>query len=116
MSKFNLRAYRNYIKYREYSDYGDYETINNEGAIAYSMNDKEKQVTQVLTSFFNENKFYRDNSQDILDTVNNVIKSEASFVANLCIYARNEMHLRTISHVLASELAKSSEGKDDSTA
>jgi len=26
-------------------------TVNNEGAIAYSMSDKEKLVTQVLTSF-----------------------------------------------------------------
>lgn len=87
-------------------------TVNNEGAIAYSMSDKEKLVTQVLTSFFNENKFYGDNSQDILNTVRNVIKNEAAFVANLCIFARKEMHLRTISHVLVSELAKSTEGKE----
>ncbi|AEV67439.1 TROVE domain-containing protein [Acetivibrio clariflavus] len=100
MSKFNL-GFSRAIK-----------TINNEGATAYPMNDKEKLVTQVLTSFFNENKFYGDNSQDILNTVRNVIKTEAKFVANLCIYARNEMHLRTISHVLVSELAKSTEGKE----
>lgn len=100
MSKFNL-GFSRAIK-----------TINNEGATAYPMNDKEKPVTQVLTSFFNENKFYGDNSQDILNTVRNVIKTEAKFVANLCIYARNEMHLRTISHVLVSELAKSTEGKE----
>jgi len=100
VSKFNL-GFSRAIK-----------TINNEGATAYPMNDKEKPVTQVLTSFFNENKFYGDNSQDILNTVRNVIKTEAKFVANLCIYARNEMHLRTISHVLVSELAKSTEGKE----
>jgi len=100
VSKFNL-GFSRAIK-----------TINNEGATAYPMNDKEKLVTQVLTSFFNENKFYGDNSQDILNTVRNVIKTEAKFVANLCIYARNEMHLRTISHVLVSELAKSTEGKE----
>lgn len=100
MSKFNLGT----LKANK--------TINNEGSIAYPMSDKEKLATQVLTSFFNEKKFYGDNSQDILDTVRNVIKDEAKFVANLCIYARNEMHLRTISHVLVSELAKSTEGKD----
>lgn len=90
MSKFNLGVYR------------ENKTVNNEGAIAYSMSDKEKLVTQVLTSFFNENKFYGDNSQDILNTVRNVIKTEPRFVANLCFFARNEMHLRTISHVLVS--------------
>ncbi|TYQ15254.1 UNVERIFIED_CONTAM: TROVE domain-containing protein [Acetivibrio alkalicellulosi] len=87
-------------------------TINKESAIAYTMNDKEKLVTQVLTSLFNENKFYGDNSKDILKTIRNVIKSDAGFIANLCIFVRNEMHLRTISHVLVSELAKSSEGKN----
>lgn len=87
-------------------------TFNNEGAIAFQMSDKEKLVTQVLTSLFNENKFYGDNSQDILQTARNVIKTDARFVANLCIFARSEMHLRTISHVLASELAKSTEGKN----
>ncbi|WP_265445552.1 TROVE domain-containing protein [Acetivibrio straminisolvens] len=100
MSKFNLGV----AKAKK--------TVNNEGAIAYSMSDKEKLITQVLTSLFNENKFYGDNSQDILNTARNVIKSEASFVANLCIFARKEMHLRTISHVLVSELAKSTEGKE----
>jgi len=100
MSKFNLGVYRENL------------TVNNEGAIAYSMSDKEKLLTQVLTSFFNENKFYGDNSLDILNTVRNVIKTEAKFVANLCVFARNEMHLRTISHVLVSELAKSTEGKE----
>ena len=100
MSKFNLGA----LKANK--------TVNNEGAIADPMSHKEKLVTQVLTSFFNENKFYGDNSRDILNTVRSVIKTEPGFVANLCIYARNEMHLRSISHVLVSELAKSAEGKE----
>jgi hypothetical protein len=84
---------------------------NLSGHEAYKMKDKDKLVTQVLTSFFNEEKYYRDNSKDILDTVQRVINEEAKFVANLCIYARIEMHLRTISHVLLGELAKSNEGK-----
>jgi 60 kDa SS-A/Ro ribonucleoprotein len=100
MSKFNLGILKTN------------KTTNNEGAIAYRMNDKEKLVTQVLTSLFNENKFYGDNSHELLNTARNVLKSDAKFVANLCIFARNEMHLRTISHVLVSELAKSIEGKE----
>jgi 60 kDa SS-A/Ro ribonucleoprotein len=100
MSKFNLGSTKTN------------RTYNNEGAVAYRMGDKEKLVTQVLTSLFNESKFYGDNSKEILTTVRNVIKYDAGFVANLCIFARNEMHLRTISHVLVAELAKSIEGKD----
>lgn len=100
MSKFNNKAV------------GMSMTTNNEGAIAFRMNDKEKLVTQVLTSLFNESKFYGDNSKDILNTAKNVIKRDAKFVANLSVFARNEMHLRTISHVLISELAKSVDGKE----
>jgi hypothetical protein len=99
MSKFNI----GFMKTNK--------TINKEGSIAYRMSDREKLATQVLTSLFNENKYYGDNSQEILDTARNVIKSESVFVANLCVFARKELHLRTISHVLVSELAKSTEGK-----
>ncbi|HEX9059747.1 MAG TPA: TROVE domain-containing protein [Clostridia bacterium] len=100
MSKFNNRTVKVSM------------TTNNEGAIAFRMNDKEKLVTQVLTSLFNESKFYGDNSKDILNTAKNVIKRDAKFVANLCVFARNEMHLRTISQALVSELAKSIDGKE----
>jgi hypothetical protein len=86
-------------------------TMNISGHEACKMKDKQKLVTQVLTSLFNEEKFYGDNSIDILETTRRVIKEDPRFVANLCVYARCEMHLRTISHVLVGELAKSSTGK-----
>ena len=38
-------------------------TTNKSGHVAYGMRDKSKLVTQVLTSFFNEAKFYGDNSK-----------------------------------------------------
>ncbi|MHC1685805.1 MAG: TROVE domain-containing protein [Clostridiaceae bacterium] len=97
MSKFNIK---NLIK-----------TKNLSGHEAYKINDKEKLVTEVLTSFFNENKFYGDNSNSIIKSIKTVIETDPRFVANLCIYARKEMHLRSISHVLIGELAKSSVGK-----
>jgi hypothetical protein len=86
-------------------------TVNQSGHEAYEMNNKDKLVTQVLTSLFNEDKFYGDNSKVLVKTVREVIKEAPSFAANLCIYARKEMHLRTISHVLIGELAKSQGGK-----
>jgi len=86
-------------------------TRNNEGAVAYKMADKEKLVTQVLTSLFNENKFYGDNSEDLIETAKRLIDADARFVANLCVYARNEMHLRSVSHALMGELANREKGK-----
>ena len=84
---------------------------NLSGHKAYKMRDKDKLVTGVLTSFFNEDKFYGDNSKDIVETAKRVIEKDPRFVANLCIYARREMHLRSISHVLIGELSKDIKGK-----
>ena len=56
-------------------------TVNNCGRPAYKMADKEKLVSQVLTSFFNESKFYGDNSEDMQKTIVNVIKAEPEFVS-----------------------------------
>jgi hypothetical protein len=44
-------------------------TTNHSGIPAYKMDEKEKLTTQVLTTFFNEPKYYGDNSKEILNTV-----------------------------------------------
>lgn len=97
MSKFNLR---NVTK-----------TVNKSGHTAYRMNDKDRLLTGVLTSLYSEKKFYGDNSKEIIETVKRVIGEDAKFIANLCIYARKEMYLRSISHVLVGELAREVAGK-----
>ncbi len=86
-------------------------TVNKSGHVAYAMADKPKLVTQVLTSFFNEEKYYGDNSNELIATAKAIIKSDAHFVANLARYARKEMHLRSVSHALATLLAHETEGK-----
>ncbi|MDT3388620.1 MAG: TROVE domain-containing protein [Bacteroidota bacterium] len=86
-------------------------TENHEGFAAYAMDDKSKLVTQVLTSFFNEEKFYGDNSEEIKEPIKNVIKKDPKFVSNLAIFARREFNMRSISHVLAGYLANIPEGK-----
>ena len=86
-------------------------TTNHEGLAAYEMSDKDKLVTQVLTSFFNEEKFYGDNSEEIKETITKVVKSDPEFVSRLCMFARNEFNMRSISHVLVSFLAFYPEGK-----
>lgn len=86
-------------------------TLNNCGHIAYGMTDKQKLVTQVLTSFFNEQKFYGDNSADMQETIKSVIARDPQFVANLAVFARREFNMRSVSHILVSHLAHEVEGK-----
>lgn len=86
-------------------------TTNKSGNPAYKMKDKEKLVTQVLSSFFNESKYYGDNSADMEKTIERVVKKDPQFIANLAVYARREFHMRSVSHVLVAYLAHAVEGK-----
>lgn len=86
-------------------------TTNHEGHATYSMTDKAKLITQVLTSFFNESKFYVQDDSDMIATLQNVIKSDPEFVSKLAVYARREFNMRTVSHVLAAYLAHKPSGK-----
>ena len=86
-------------------------TVNNCGHSAYKMKDKEKLITQVLTSFFNENKFYGDNSAEMQKTIKSVIASDPAFVAKLAVFARREFNMRSVSHILIAHLAHEAEGK-----
>lgn len=86
-------------------------TVNKSGHAAYKMKDKSKLVTQVLTSFFNETKFYGDNSAEMQETIKSVIKTDPKFVANLAVFARNEFNMRSVAHILVAYLAHEVEGK-----
>lgn len=86
-------------------------TTNRCGHAAYAMKDKELLVTQVLTSFFNEEKFYGDNSAEIEETIDRVIKEDPEFVWKLAVFARREFNMRSISHVLVAHLAHEVDGK-----
>lgn len=86
-------------------------TTNKSGYAAYAMSDKSKLVTQVLTSFFNEKKFYGDNSTEIQETIKRVIDTDPAFVAKLAVFARREFNMRSVSHVLVAYLAHEVNGK-----
>ena len=45
------------MKMSKFNQTNTMKTTNKCGHVAYSMNDKDKLVTQVLTSFFNEKKY-----------------------------------------------------------
>lgn len=78
---------------------------NNAGGISYALPTKERLVTGVLTCFFNEPKSHNDTSEDLVKAARELIKTEPDFVAKLAVYARKEFHMRTISQVLAAEVA-----------
>ena len=86
-------------------------TTNLSGHAAYSLPDRDKLVTQVLTSFFNEAKFYGDNSDAIQKTICSVIRHDPDFVSRLAVFARREFNMRSIAHVLTAYLAHEAEGK-----
>ncbi|MDS0525261.1 TROVE domain-containing protein [Clostridium sp. SHJSY1] len=86
-------------------------TKNHEGHIAYKMTLIDRLIIEVLTSFFGEDKFYGDNSNQIIRDIRELCEIAPTFIANLAIYTRREMHLRSISHVLVSELSNSTKGK-----
>lgn len=68
-------------------------------------------MTQVLTSFFNEAKFYGDNSKEMQETIQAVIKKDPAFVSSLAVFARRVFNMRSVSHVLTGYLAHTVEGK-----
>ena len=86
-------------------------TYNNSGHVAYKMSDKTRLVTEVLTTFFAEDKYYGDNSSILVDDAKKVCAKEPKFVSNLARYARKEFHMRSISHVLTCIVANTVEGK-----
>lgn len=86
-------------------------TTNLAGGTAFSLGTKDKLMSQVLTSFFKEPKYYGDNSNEIVQTIRDVVKKDPKFIANLAIYARNVLHMRSITHVLVTELAHDTRGK-----
>lgn len=99
MSKFNT-ASENSMK-----------TVNKENHVAYRMDWKTKLITMVLTSFFNEEKFYGDNSEELTNVLVSGINDDPEFVMRLAIFARREFNMRSVSHVIAAYLAHENNGK-----
>lgn len=87
---------------------------NDEGHKAIQKSRRLFLLQAASTSFFNEPKFYGDNSSALLDAAVGLIRhgeDEARFVANLAAYARLEMNLRSVSHALIALLAHEENGK-----
>lgn len=80
-------------------------TVNLAGGEAYSQTHELELVSILLTSFGND-QFYRS-SDDTFNKIKQLITlCDKKFVGRAAIYARTHFGMRTISHVVASELAK----------
>ena len=85
-------------------------TVNKAGGEAFELKTKEKFVTGILTSFVKEEKYYGDNTPEIVAATREMIKEDPVFVAKAACYARNVFHMRSISHMIAAEVARGAKG------
>ncbi|MGE8554036.1 MAG: TROVE domain-containing protein [Chryseobacterium jejuense] len=84
---------------------------NHEGAKAYVMTPAEELYSAVVTTGLSDITYEKGN--DRLERIQSLIqKNDPEFVAKLAVYARKDMHLRSIPLVLATELAKETSGTD----
>ena len=80
-------------------------TVNLAGGEAYMQNPKLELLSILLTSFAND-QFYRS-GDDTFDRLRQLLnQNNAMFAAKAAVFARTKFGMRSISHVLASELAK----------
>lgn len=88
-------------------------TTTHNGGVGYTMDAKAKLMTQVMTCFFGEPKFYggQQHNNDIVKGIREMLEIDPKFVANLGVYTREVLHLRSVTHVIAAELAAHVKGK-----
>lgn len=83
--------------------------INAAGGEAFSQTDKLALVSMVLTSFVKD-QFYRT-KEETLTKARKLIEKDPLFAAKCAVYARQEFGMRSISHVIAGEIASSVKGQ-----
>ncbi len=99
MSRFNLKFKKKFV------------TTNLAGGQAYTVSPKLALASQALTSFV-EDQYYRSSTESLASLVDLIYKvDDPLFVAKVAVFARNEFGMRTVSHVLAGEVAFLVRGK-----
>jgi len=83
--------------------------INRAGGKAFDQSPKMKLASLLVTSFA-QDQYYRSAKQSFDELRDLLGKVDAKFAAKAAIYARKEMGMRSITHVLAAELASYTSG------
>lgn len=87
------------------------EVLNYEGEKAYIMTPEEELYSAVVTTGLSNISYEKGDGR--LERIKSLIdKNDPEFVAKLAVYARKDMHLRSVPLVLATELAKEISGSD----
>lgn len=79
-------------------------TKNRAGGDAYTMSAKTELASVLLTSFLND-KYYKSGKEVQKQIVDLLDKVEPEFAAKAAVYARKEFGMRSVSHLVAAELA-----------
>ena len=90
----------------------DYLTTNHEGAKAWKMSPEWELYTIVVTMMGVGDKFYEKGNARVNRVADLVRKADPEFTARLAVYAREEMHLRSVPLLLLVELARCHQGDD----
>ncbi len=98
MSRFNLFARK------------QKETVNLAGGQAFVQTPKMQLASMLLTSFA-QDQFYRSGKQSFEDLKALLAQVEPEFAAKAAVFARTKYGMRSITHVLAAELAKQAAGQ-----
>jgi hypothetical protein len=85
-------------------------TINRAGGEAYDTSAKLKFVSILLTSFL-QDQFYRSANATVQEIRALIGQLDPVFVAKAAIYARNEFGMRSVSHLVAAEIARKVKGQ-----
>ena len=79
-------------------------TVNRAGGEAFVQSPKMQLASMLITSFA-QNQFYRSAKQTFEELIKLLGQVDPKFAAKAAIYARTEMGMRSITHVLAAEMA-----------
>ena len=80
-------------------------TENLAGGLSYTESPKLAFVSLLLTSFLKD-KFYAKENEQVEQIKKLIDKIDPEFVAKTALFARNEFGMRSVSHLVAGEIAK----------
>lgn len=86
-------------------------SINMAGGESYNQSKELELISILLTSFVSD-QFYRNSNDTILKLKELINQVDPLFAAKAAIFARDKFGMRSISHVLASEIASNLRGKE----
>lgn len=86
-------------------------TVNKMGEKSYKLDPREEFVATVLTTFL-QKSYYESESEITRRIITNLRKVDPLFAAKTAVYARDDANMRSVTHLIAGELASSMAGKE----